>query len=93
MDIREMVKGLDEAAYLRLRDAAETGKWLDGAVLSEEQRGNCMQLVMAYQAVHFEQHQHMEIGPDGEMVMKTKRELKAQFTGVVEQEIMRCKTD
>ncbi len=93
MDIRDMVKGLDQAAYLRLRDAAETGKWPDGTVLDQAQRDNCLQLVMAYQALNFQEHQHLEVGPDGDMVMKTKRELKAQFSGAAEQEILRCKVD
>ncbi|WKE67181.1 DUF1315 family protein [Gallaecimonas kandeliae] len=89
--LSQMVANMDQATYLRLRDAAETGKWPDGTVLSEEQRGNCLQLVMAFQALRQTEHQHMEVGPDGELVQKSKRELKAQFTGVEEQEIMRSK--
>ncbi|EKE77928.1 YeaC family protein [Gallaecimonas xiamenensis] len=87
----EMVAKMDEVTYLRLRDAAETGKWPDGTALTEEQRGNCLQLVMAYQSLRQEEHQHMEIGPGGELVQKSKRELKAEFNGSNEQEIMRTK--
>lgn len=89
--LAQMVAIMDEATYLRLRDAAETGKWPDGTVLSSEQREHCLQLVMAYQALRQSEHQHMEVGPDGELVTKTKRELKAQFAGVQEQEIIRSK--
>ncbi|WP_115718439.1 YeaC family protein [Gallaecimonas mangrovi] len=87
----EMIANMDEATYLRLRDAAETGKWPDGTALDEAQRGNCLQLVMAYQSLKLTEHQHMEMGPGGELVQKSKRELKALFAGNEEQEIMRTK--
>lgn len=89
--LSQMVANMDEATYLRLRDAAETGKWPDGTALNEEQRGNCLQLVMAYQSLRLTEHQHMEMGPGGELVQKSKRELKAAFSGTDEQEIMRTK--
>ncbi|WP_312241636.1 DUF1315 family protein [Pantoea sp.] len=65
--------------YQRLATAVETGKWPDGVALTPEQREHCMQLVMLWQAQHNEAPQHMTIGKGGEMVMKSKRELKEEL--------------
>lgn len=77
--LEAMVEAMTPEVYERLAAAVETGKWPDGVALTQAQRDNCMQLVMLYQARHNEVPQHMTIGKGGEMVTKSKRELKEEF--------------
>ncbi|MEB4959142.1 DUF1315 family protein, partial [Pseudomonas aeruginosa] len=41
-----------------------------------EQKENCLQLVMLWQARHHIEAQHMTIDTNGQMVMKSKQQLK-----------------
>jgi len=77
--IDQLVNQISPELYERLKTAVETGKWASGERLSEEQRANALQLVMVYQAHHSVGSEHMSIGPDGEIVIKSKQELKNQF--------------
>ncbi len=65
--------------YQRLSTAVELGKWPDGVALTEEQKENCLQLVMLWQARHNTEAQHMTIDTNGQMVMKSKQQLKEDF--------------
>jgi len=78
-ELNAMVEAMTPDIYQRLVTAVETGKWPDGVALTEEQKENCMQLVMLWQARHNHQPQHMSIGQGGELVTRTKRELKEEF--------------
>lgn len=80
MQFDELVEGMSEAVYQRLQQAVETGKWPDGQSLSEAQRSQSQQLVMAWQARHLHQNQHLTIGPDGQIVQLSKQQLKNQFS-------------
>ena len=80
MDIINVVENLSQDMYLRLRHAAETGKWPEGVKVDDEQRQSAMQIVMAYQAKKLLSDQIMTVGSDGQIVNKTKRELKDQFS-------------
>lgn len=82
-----MLDAMTPEVYARLSTAVETGKWPDGVALTQAQRDNCMQLVMLYQARHNDAPQHMTIGKGGEMVTKSKRELKEDFG--IESEVTR----
>ncbi|MBA2814497.1 YeaC family protein [Candidatus Pantoea persica] len=82
-----MLDAMTPEVYARLSAAVETGKWPDGVALTQVQRDNCMQLVMLYQARHNEAPQHMTIGKGGEMVTKSRRELKEDFG--IESEVTR----
>lgn len=77
--IQQLVDQLTPELYQRLATAVETGKWPGGERLSDEQRGHALQLVMLYQSRHGDDREHMTIGPDGQIIMKSKRELKEQF--------------
>jgi len=70
---------MPEAMYLRLKCAAETGKWPEGTVVDQAQRDTALQLIMAYQAQHLNSDEMLTIGSDGHMVHKNKRQLKEQF--------------
>ena len=57
----------------------ELGKWPDGVALTAEQKENCLQLVMLWQARYNVDAQHMTIDTNGQMVMKSKQQLKVDF--------------
>ena len=71
---------MPEAMYLRLKCAAETGKWPEGTLVEQAQRDTALQLIMAYQARHLNSDEMLTIGSDGQMVHKNKRQLKEQFS-------------
>jgi len=77
--LEAMLEALTPEIYERLVVAVETGKWPDGVALTQQQRDNSLQLMMMWQARHNDAPQHMTIGKDGEMVTKSKRQLKEEF--------------
>lgn len=79
MSFEQVIAQMPQEVYERLRTAVELGKWPDGQVLSEEQKATSLQAVMAWQARHLSHPEHMNIGPDGNIVMKSKAELKRLF--------------
>lgn len=81
MDIDGLMANVTPEIYQRLKTAVELGKWPDGAALTVEQRENCLQVVMLWQARHNHQPEHMSIGTDGRVVMKSKRELLDELAG------------
>ena len=80
MDIIKLVENLSVDMYQRLLHAVETGKWPEGTPVNEEQIASAMQIVMAYQAKNLNSDQMLTIGSDGQIINKTKRELKEQFS-------------
>ncbi len=76
-----MVDNMSTETYLRLKHAAETGRWPEGTVVDKPTRDSALQLIMAYQARHLSSDEMLTIGEDGQIVNKTKRELKEQFKG------------
>lgn len=81
-----LLTGMTPALYQRLQSASETGKWPDGTPLTPQQREHSLQLVMLWQAKYNQHPEHMTIGPQGEMVIKSKREL-TQELGIDEQSV------
>lgn len=79
MNVDELVNSLTPEVYQRLATAVELGKWPDGVVLTPEQKENSLQLVMLWQARHNTDAQHMTIDTNGQMVMKSKQQLKEDF--------------
>ncbi|WP_312228482.1 YeaC family protein [Pseudescherichia sp.] len=79
MEINELVASMTPEVYQRLVTAVETGKWPDGVALTPEQKENSLQLVMLWQARHNTDAQHMTIDTNGQMVMKSKQQLKEEF--------------
>ncbi|MEW6991561.1 YeaC family protein [Colwelliaceae bacterium 6441] len=80
MDIFQLIDNMSNELYLRLKHAAETGKWPEGTPVDKAQRESALQLSMAYQAKHLNADQMLSIGSDGEIVTKTKRQLKNEFS-------------
>ncbi len=91
MNLEQMLQNLTPETFENLKYAVETGKWQNGTKLSQEQRDNALQLVLAYQAKIEKSNQHFTIGDDGEMVVKSKRELKKEF--LAENDIARFDQD
>ncbi|XTZ40553.1 YeaC family protein [Salmonella enterica] len=79
MDLDQLVNNMTPEIYQRLVTAVEIGKWPDGVALTPEQKENSLQLVMLWQARHNTQAQHMTIDTQGQMVMKSKQQLKEDF--------------
>ncbi|PKI15969.1 YeaC family protein [Colwellia sp. 12G3] len=80
MDVIKTIDAMSNDMYLRLKCAAETGKWPEGTVVDKPQRATALQLSMAYQARHLDHDEMLTIGPDGHIVEKNKRQLKAEFS-------------
>ncbi|EIX8864855.1 YeaC family protein [Escherichia coli] len=76
MNLDDIINSMMPEVYQRLSTAVELGKWPDGVALTEEQKENCLQLVMLWQARHNIEAQHMTIDTNGQMVMKSKQQLK-----------------
>ncbi|HEI8291637.1 TPA: YeaC family protein [Citrobacter koseri] len=79
MNLDEMIDSMTPEVYQRLSTAVELGKWPDGVALTPKQKENSMQLVMLWQARHNTDAQHMTIDTNGQMVMKSKQQLKEDF--------------
>ena len=79
MDLEQIVNSMTPEIYQRLATAVELGKWPDGVALTPEQKENSLQAVMLWQSINNVDPQHMSIGTDGQIVMKSKQELKQQF--------------
>ena len=76
MNINVLLNSMTPEVYERLRQAVETGKWLDGTPLTEEQKASSMQAVMLYQAKIEKSSEHMTVNENGEIVHKSKRDFK-----------------
>ncbi|PVZ84998.1 DUF1315 domain-containing protein [Serratia sp. S1B] len=79
MEVKDLIACMTPEIYQRLLQAVELGKWPDGVALTAEQKENSLQAVMLWQSMHNVDAQHMSIGTDGQIVMKSKQELKQQF--------------
>lgn len=80
MQLDDLIDAMTPEIYQRLATAVELGKWPDGVPLTTEQKAYCLQVVMLWQSRHNKNAEHMTIGTDGEIVMKSKQELKRQFS-------------
>lgn len=79
MNLDQIVNSMTPEIYQRLATAVELGKWPDGVALTAEQKENSLQLVMMWQARHNTEAEHMTIDTQGQMVMKSKQQLKEDF--------------
>ncbi len=79
MDIIKTVDAMSVDMYQRLKTAAETGKWPEGTPVGEQQRESALQLSMAYQSRHLNSNDILTIGSDGQIVSKSKMQLRKEF--------------
>lgn len=78
-NLTDYAKSISPALYQQLRQAVETGKWLDGNNLTKEQKAHSLQLLMLYQSQFNDQPEHFSIAKGGEIYMESKNILKSQF--------------
>ncbi len=91
MDLLNTIDAMSNDMYLRLKCAAETGKWPEGTAVDKAQRATALQLSMAYQARHLDNDEMLTIGADGHVIEKNKRQLKAEFSSAKpDEEIKKC---
>ncbi|MFC0444840.1 YeaC family protein [Pseudidiomarina halophila] len=76
MEFQDLLASISPDTYERLVQAVETGRWPDGVALTEAQKENTVQLVMAYQATYCPSEEPFRIGADGLLVTRSKRELR-----------------
>ncbi|WP_265497931.1 YeaC family protein [Providencia rustigianii] len=79
--IEHLLSVMTPEIYQRLVTAVELGKWPDGVILTPEQKENTLQMVMLWQSRHNHDPEHMTVGTDGQITMKSKQELKSLFQG------------
>lgn len=79
MNVELLLQNMSVNVYDKLRSAVETGKWLDGSPLSEQQKETCIQAVMLYQSKVLKSNQHMTIGANGEIVHKSRDAFKQEL--------------
>lgn len=90
MQLDEMIASMTPEVYQRMVTAVETGKWADGVALTPEQKEHSLQLVLLWQAQNNDNPQHMSVAKGGEMVMKSKKQLKEEF-GIRDETVTRIK--
>lgn len=90
MELDEMIDGMTAEVYQRLVTAVETGKWADGVALTPEQKEHSLQLVLLWQARNNDNPQHMRVAKGGEIVMKSKKQLKEEF-GISDETVTRIR--
>ncbi|MCC5855087.1 MAG: DUF1315 family protein [Idiomarina sp.] len=79
MQYDDVLRAMSPEIYERMREAVETGRWPDGQKLTDAQRENAMQLVMLYQAKRLDQSEHFSINKNGDLVVKTKRDMREEL--------------
>ncbi|CUS49022.1 MAG: hypothetical protein HLUCCO02_03175 [Idiomarinaceae bacterium HL-53] len=79
MHYETALRAMTPEIYERMVVAVETGRWPDGQKLTEAQLENSMQLVMMYQKHFLDQDEHFSINKKGELVFKSKRDLKEEL--------------
>ncbi len=79
-NIIEYAKNLSPSLYQQLKQAVETGKWLDGNALNAHQKADTLQLIMTYQSLHNDKPAHFTIMKGGDVFMEKKSVLKKQFS-------------
>lgn len=52
MSIDKLLEGVTPEVYQRMQSAIASGKWPNGVALSEEQKAQCLQILIAYDEKH-----------------------------------------
>lgn len=86
-NVTELVKNISPAIYQSLVTRVETGRWEDGKKLTDQQKSESLQLVLAYQGLFNDEPEHFTIAKGGELHMEKKSDLKKQFATNVENDI------
>lgn len=79
MQVDQLLAVMTDDIFGKFKQAIETGKWLDGKPLSDEQKETVLQAVLLYQAKVEQSEQHMTIGSNGEIVQKSRQQLQQEL--------------
>jgi uncharacterized protein YeaC (DUF1315 family) len=79
VEVEQLVAAMTPQIFENLQKAVETGKWPDGARLTDEQKENALQAVLLYQAKVAHSQEHMTVGKDGEIVQKSRQQLQQEL--------------
>jgi uncharacterized protein YeaC (DUF1315 family) len=79
MEVEQLLAIMSEDIYNKFKQAVETGKWLDGNPLTEQQRETVLQAVLVYQAKVVQSDEHMTVGKNGEIVQKSRQQLQQEL--------------
>jgi uncharacterized protein YeaC (DUF1315 family) len=79
MQVEQLLAAMTDDIYAKFKLAIETGKWLDGNPLSDEQKETVFQAVLLYQAKIEQSEEHMTIGKDGQIVQKSRQQLQQEL--------------
>jgi uncharacterized protein len=52
LSIENLIEKVTPEIYQSMQSAIETGKWANGVPLTEEQKENCLQIIIAYDAAN-----------------------------------------
>lgn len=80
MKFDDLIASISRDTFERLVTAVETGRWPDGAGLSEPQKEQTLQLIIAYQAKYLPGDEVFRVGADGQLVTKSKSEMRASLS-------------
>lgn len=81
MKFEDLIASISGETFERLVSAVETGRWPDGATLSDAQKEQTLQLIIAYQAKYLPGDEAFRVGADGQLITKTKQEMRASLSG------------
>jgi len=79
-EMTDYAKSISPEVYKQLKEAVETGKWVNGIKLTAQQKAHTLQLVMVYQSQFNDKPDHFTIAKGGEIHMESKKVLKSQFS-------------
>lgn len=86
-----LVRSMTPDVFERLRTSVETGKWLNGEPLTQEQKETSIRAIMLYQSKVLGSEEHMTVNGEGELVHKSRQQLKQELNS--QSEIARFKQD
>jgi len=90
-EMTDYAKSISPAVYKQIKEAVETGKWVNGDKLTEQQKAHSLQLVMVYQSQFNDKPDHFTIAKGGEIHMESKKVLKSQFAEVSSADVHKIK--
>lgn len=59
MKLDQLLGAVTPQAYENLKYAVETGRWLNGQLVTAEQRDHCLQAIIAYDLKHLEERERV----------------------------------
>lgn len=90
-EMTDYAKSISPAVYKQLKQAVETGKWVNGDKLTEQQKAHSLQLLMVYQSQFNDKPDHFTIAKGGEIHMESKQVLKSQFSETPSSDVHKIK--